>query len=106
MRHRLPGLLRPFSLNAEIQQRTGAEKTEEAQDGQRGLSFPPAPLCHARSDPSVMPAGPPPSCLLCPLRHAAGPPCHSRRWLAGIRCLSLLSLHSCRHYMGKPWIPD
>ena len=62
MRHRLPGLLRPFSLNAEIQQRTGAEKTEEAQDGQRGLSFPPAPLCHARSDPSVLPAGPPPSC--------------------------------------------
>ena len=48
-------------------------------------SYPLCPLRHTRSAPSVIPAGP--------------PLCHSRRWLAGIQCLSLLSLHSC----GLAW---
>ena len=59
------------------------------------LSCPPVSLCHVRRSPlsfppvpSVLPAGP-----LCPSRRP--PLCHSRRLLAGIQCLSLLSLHSC-----------
>ena len=61
------------------------------------LSFPPAPLCHARRSPSVMPAGLPLSCPLVPL-------CHARRLLAGIQCFfCFLFVCAC---MGKPWIPD
>ena len=50
------------------------------------------PLCHTCSAPFV-------SFPLCPL-------CHSRRLLAGIQCLSLLSLHLCGPAWEQPWIPD
>ena len=80
--------------------------TGDVQEGQRkrgmvtgGLSFPPVPLCHSRSGPS-------PSCPPGPSVMLAGLLCHSRRWLAGIQCLSLLFLHLCGPVWGKPWIPD
>ncbi len=72
------------------------------------LSFPPVPPCHSRRSPSVIPAGPPLSFPPVPPCHSRRSPpvipagfplsfppvplCHSRRLLAGIQCLSLLSL--------------
>ncbi len=47
----------------------------------------------------VMPA-------LAPLSCPPAPFCHARRFLAGIQCFSLLSLHSGGPAWEKPWIPD
>ena len=57
------------------------------------LSSLPLPSRHSRSRPSVIPALASLSFLLSPL-------CHSRRFLAGIQCLSLLSFHSCGPPLG------
>ena len=43
---------------------------------------------------------------LAPLAFSLWPLCHARGLLAGIQCLSLLSLHFCGPAWKTPWIPD
>ena len=55
------------------------------------LSCPPAPLCHSRRSPSVIPAGPP----------LSFPPVVSGNPVSFFSVLYL-----CGPPWGKPWIPD